>query len=191
MSSWHPHQSPTRISRAAQEAFTLGLTYGSQTALSWSSQQALYDDARTWAAVTSFGPEGERGRWQDQSYSPGCSQLQQALSRERFLWESGALSDSGVEGLSGSRISSDMVGYPLSPPVARLQQALSRERSLWESGALTDPYWNTHPPLTLLSHQQTGRVEGLSLIHISEPTRLLSIQYAVFCLQKKNREKKI
>src|SRR5678816_4679123 len=28
-------------------------------------------------------------------------------------------------------------------------------------------------------------VKGLSLIHISEPTRLLSISYAVFCLKKK------
>ena len=28
-------------------------------------------------------------------------------------------------------------------------------------------------------------VERLSLIHISEPTRLLSISYAVFCLKKK------
>ena len=29
----------------------------------------------------------------------------------------------------------------------------------------------------------------LSLIHISEPTRLLSISYAVFCLKKKNNNK--
>ena len=29
----------------------------------------------------------------------------------------------------------------------------------------------------------------LSLIHISEPTRLLSISYAVFCLKKKTRAK--
>ena len=29
-------------------------------------------------------------------------------------------------------------------------------------------------------------IENLSLIHISEPTRLLSISYAVFCLKKKN-----
>eukprot|EP00658_Telonema_sp_P-2_P008705 TRINITY_DN13292_c0_g1_i1.p2 TRINITY_DN13292_c0_g1~~TRINITY_DN13292_c0_g1_i1.p2 ORF type:complete len:219 (+),score=64.98 TRINITY_DN13292_c0_g1_i1:144-800(+) len=29
--------------------------------------------------------------------------------------------------------------------------------------------------------------EGLSLIHISEPTRLLSISYAVFCLKKKKK----
>src|SRR5674536_374897 len=30
-----------------------------------------------------------------------------------------------------------------------------------------------------------GAVQHLSLIHISEPTRLLSISYAVFCLKKK------
>eukprot|EP00658_Telonema_sp_P-2_P078114 TRINITY_DN7236_c0_g1_i7.p1 TRINITY_DN7236_c0_g1~~TRINITY_DN7236_c0_g1_i7.p1 ORF type:complete len:244 (-),score=99.69 TRINITY_DN7236_c0_g1_i7:112-843(-) len=32
-------------------------------------------------------------------------------------------------------------------------------------------------------------VQGLSLIHISEPTRLLSISYAVFCLKKKKKTK--
>eukprot|EP00658_Telonema_sp_P-2_P027606 TRINITY_DN21297_c0_g1_i1.p1 TRINITY_DN21297_c0_g1~~TRINITY_DN21297_c0_g1_i1.p1 ORF type:complete len:106 (+),score=7.40 TRINITY_DN21297_c0_g1_i1:126-443(+) len=31
-----------------------------------------------------------------------------------------------------------------------------------------------------------GTVRILSLIHISEPTRLLSISYAVFCLKKNN-----
>eukprot|EP00658_Telonema_sp_P-2_P055628 TRINITY_DN44214_c0_g1_i2.p1 TRINITY_DN44214_c0_g1~~TRINITY_DN44214_c0_g1_i2.p1 ORF type:complete len:166 (+),score=47.37 TRINITY_DN44214_c0_g1_i2:387-884(+) len=31
----------------------------------------------------------------------------------------------------------------------------------------------------------TGEYDNLSLIHISEPTRLLSISYAVFCLKKK------
>eukprot|EP00658_Telonema_sp_P-2_P063789 TRINITY_DN5258_c0_g1_i1.p2 TRINITY_DN5258_c0_g1~~TRINITY_DN5258_c0_g1_i1.p2 ORF type:complete len:105 (-),score=6.73 TRINITY_DN5258_c0_g1_i1:60-374(-) len=31
---------------------------------------------------------------------------------------------------------------------------------------------------------------NLSLIHISEPTRLLSISYAVFCLKKKKKNKK-
>ena len=30
-------------------------------------------------------------------------------------------------------------------------------------------------------------VYSLSLIHISEPTRLLSISYAVFCLKKKKK----
>eukprot|EP00658_Telonema_sp_P-2_P067425 TRINITY_DN56337_c0_g1_i2.p1 TRINITY_DN56337_c0_g1~~TRINITY_DN56337_c0_g1_i2.p1 ORF type:complete len:120 (+),score=14.33 TRINITY_DN56337_c0_g1_i2:151-510(+) len=34
-----------------------------------------------------------------------------------------------------------------------------------------------------------GTVVGLSLIHISEPTRLLSISYAVFCLKKKKIHK--
>src|SRR5678815_808430 len=33
-----------------------------------------------------------------------------------------------------------------------------------------------------------GPVSILSLIHISEPTRLLSISYAVFCLKKKNQK---
>eukprot|EP00658_Telonema_sp_P-2_P041392 TRINITY_DN295_c0_g1_i6.p1 TRINITY_DN295_c0_g1~~TRINITY_DN295_c0_g1_i6.p1 ORF type:complete len:191 (+),score=30.54 TRINITY_DN295_c0_g1_i6:491-1063(+) len=32
-------------------------------------------------------------------------------------------------------------------------------------------------------------VDELSLIHISEPTRLLSISYAVFCLKKKKKKK--
>ena len=31
-------------------------------------------------------------------------------------------------------------------------------------------------------------VSDLSLIHISEPTRLLSISYAVFCLKKKKKK---
>src|SRR5678815_5999764 len=33
-----------------------------------------------------------------------------------------------------------------------------------------------------------GEVHELSLIHISEPTRLLSISYAVFCLKKKKKQ---
>eukprot|EP00658_Telonema_sp_P-2_P011393 TRINITY_DN14336_c0_g1_i1.p1 TRINITY_DN14336_c0_g1~~TRINITY_DN14336_c0_g1_i1.p1 ORF type:complete len:316 (-),score=60.07 TRINITY_DN14336_c0_g1_i1:52-999(-) len=35
-----------------------------------------------------------------------------------------------------------------------------------------------------------GETEDLSLIHISEPTRLLSISYAVFCLKKKKKKKR-
>ena len=34
-----------------------------------------------------------------------------------------------------------------------------------------------------------GTQLGLSLIHISEPTRLGMISYAVFCLKKKNNSK--
>src|SRR5678816_645937 len=36
-----------------------------------------------------------------------------------------------------------------------------------------------------ISHREVCHL-NLSLIHISEPTRLLSISYAVFCLKKKN-----
>src|SRR5674536_398770 len=36
-----------------------------------------------------------------------------------------------------------------------------------------------------LTASQRAMVAALSLIHISEPTRLLSISYAVFCLKKK------
>ena len=31
------------------------------------------------------------------------------------------------------------------------------------------------------------RIQGVSLLHISEPTRLLSISDAVFCLKKKKK----
>eukprot|EP00658_Telonema_sp_P-2_P032089 TRINITY_DN23855_c0_g1_i1.p1 TRINITY_DN23855_c0_g1~~TRINITY_DN23855_c0_g1_i1.p1 ORF type:complete len:699 (-),score=231.86 TRINITY_DN23855_c0_g1_i1:70-2166(-) len=37
---------------------------------------------------------------------------------------------------------------------------------------------------------QSNEMVSLSLIHISEPTRLLSISYAVFCLKKKKKKKR-
>ncbi len=36
--------------------------------------------------------------------------------------------------------------------------------------------------------KHAAQVMKLSLIHISEPTRLLSISYAVFCLKKKKKK---
>src|SRR5678815_3209111 len=39
--------------------------------------------------------------------------------------------------------------------------------------------------LAFSAQETLGNLWGLSLIHISEPTRLLSISYAVFCLKKK------
>eukprot|EP00658_Telonema_sp_P-2_P044463 TRINITY_DN32364_c0_g1_i1.p1 TRINITY_DN32364_c0_g1~~TRINITY_DN32364_c0_g1_i1.p1 ORF type:complete len:176 (-),score=35.28 TRINITY_DN32364_c0_g1_i1:44-571(-) len=42
-------------------------------------------------------------------------------------------------------------------------------------------------PLTRSAGSHASLVDGLSLIHISEPTRLLSISYAVFCLKKKTQ----
>eukprot|EP00658_Telonema_sp_P-2_P084450 TRINITY_DN9374_c0_g2_i4.p1 TRINITY_DN9374_c0_g2~~TRINITY_DN9374_c0_g2_i4.p1 ORF type:complete len:1106 (-),score=213.94 TRINITY_DN9374_c0_g2_i4:112-3429(-) len=44
-------------------------------------------------------------------------------------------------------------------------------------------------PLSLLESDDT-HTHYLSLIHISEPTRLLSISYAVFCLKKKKKKTK-
>eukprot|EP00658_Telonema_sp_P-2_P037976 TRINITY_DN27304_c0_g1_i1.p1 TRINITY_DN27304_c0_g1~~TRINITY_DN27304_c0_g1_i1.p1 ORF type:complete len:182 (-),score=40.93 TRINITY_DN27304_c0_g1_i1:103-648(-) len=41
----------------------------------------------------------------------------------------------------------------------------------------------------VVAAQSAGALLGLSLIHISEPTRLLSISYAVFCLKKKKKKK--
>src|SRR5665254_19813 len=39
----------------------------------------------------------------------------------------------------------------------------------------------------ITDERRIGMASELSLIHISEPTRLLSISYAVFCLKKKPR----
>src|SRR5678815_3838086 len=40
-------------------------------------------------------------------------------------------------------------------------------------------------PVRAIAENPTCAYDYLSLIHISEPTRLLSISYAVFCLKKK------
>ena len=42
---------------------------------------------------------------------------------------------------------------------------------------------------TFVNRVEKDKADILSLIHISEPTRLLSISYAVFCLKKKTRDK--
>src|SRR5678816_1875763 len=50
-------------------------------------------------------------------------------------------------------------------------------------------YQNLHVAAWVLHIQQNlGTSLHLSLIHISEPTRLLSISYAVFCLKKKKKK---
>src|SRR5678816_470345 len=50
----------------------------------------------------------------------------------------------------------------------------------------TLPYALARPRLRDALHESgPSPAEALSLIHISEPTRLLSISYAVFCLKKK------
>src|SRR5678815_439093 len=54
-----------------------------------------------------------------------------------------------------------------------------------DSHSLIYQVFHAMPEMTGPSGQPVGAVQGLSLIHISEPTRLLSISYAVFCLKKK------
>eukprot|EP00658_Telonema_sp_P-2_P084808 TRINITY_DN9517_c0_g1_i3.p1 TRINITY_DN9517_c0_g1~~TRINITY_DN9517_c0_g1_i3.p1 ORF type:complete len:102 (+),score=16.77 TRINITY_DN9517_c0_g1_i3:99-404(+) len=53
-----------------------------------------------------------------------------------------------------------------------------------ESSTSTILYRTGRPTGTFLYSLVRGPLK-LSLIHISEPTRLLSISYAVFCLKKK------
>ena len=56
-----------------------------------------------------------------------------------------------------------------------------RQRGSREGG----PFFPRRP-----DHILKRTIRGLSLIHISETTRLLSISYAVFCLKKKTKKKK-
>eukprot|EP00658_Telonema_sp_P-2_P046001 TRINITY_DN34073_c0_g1_i1.p1 TRINITY_DN34073_c0_g1~~TRINITY_DN34073_c0_g1_i1.p1 ORF type:complete len:150 (+),score=23.40 TRINITY_DN34073_c0_g1_i1:97-546(+) len=60
-------------------------------------------------------------------------------------------------------------------------------QSLLSTSSTTTTY-SSDPTITasLVVSDDTTTVLHLSLIHISEPTRLLSISYAVFCLKKKN-----
>src|SRR5674476_908071 len=43
------------------------------------------------------------------------------------------------------------------------------------------------PACVVIGADQVAELNGLSLIHISEPTRQAEISYAVFCLKKKNK----
>src|SRR5678815_3518913 len=61
-----------------------------------------------------------------------------------------------------------------------IQEGKVKHFGLSEAGARTIRRAHAVQPVTALQ---------LSLIHISEPTRLLSISYAVFCLKKKKRIK--
>src|SRR5678816_1971498 len=60
--------------------------------------------------------------------------------------------------------------------------------TLDRSSAASDVYKRqilNHLPECKRARSRRTPVSWLSLIHISEPTRLLSISYAVFCLKKK------
>src|SRR5678815_5920471 len=71
--------------------------------------------------------------------------------------------------------------------------AILESRGIRVTNIKLDPYINVDPgTMSPFQHGEVFVTEDgaesdldLSLIHISEPTRLLSISYAVFCLKKK------
>ena len=82
-------------------------------------------------------------------------------------------------------------GVPLfNQSVIEMMKAHRRVRQI-EKNELSE--FETHPMIAVLAtldlspaHIDIGKLAGgLSLIHISEPTRLRRISYAVFCLKKK------
>src|SRR5678815_1596843 len=80
------------------------------------------------------------------------------------------------------------------PDIVRSIWAGAPYRTAWintgsgwrEAPEYAAPYYITDRPY---GNESTQFVDlNLSLIHISEPTRLLSISYAVFCLKKKKKQ---
>src|SRR5678816_1391689 len=70
---------------------------------------------------------------------------------------------------------------PPSPGFAPCAILICRSLALTRYSLVTP----NRPDATCLIALERESPLGLSLIHISEPTRLLSISYAVFCLKKK------
>src|SRR5428012_22410 len=56
-----------------------------------------------------------------------------------------------------------------------------------ERGWITNKNWVIATPMETGIAPRARAIRLLSLIHISEPTRLGMISYAVFCLKKKNK----
>eukprot|EP00658_Telonema_sp_P-2_P056963 TRINITY_DN45425_c0_g1_i1.p1 TRINITY_DN45425_c0_g1~~TRINITY_DN45425_c0_g1_i1.p1 ORF type:complete len:200 (+),score=38.39 TRINITY_DN45425_c0_g1_i1:124-723(+) len=90
----------------------------------------------------------------------------------------GAMHDGGSSGGGGGRH-----GVLMSRGIARHGDGMD-EAKCKACGAQ-----GTHGAGSGLDKTHSGTAHILSLIHISEPTRLLSISYAVFCLKKKKKYK--
>src|SRR5450756_3057468 len=58
----------------------------------------------------------------------------------------------------------------------------------WYICTISDLINSSHDSLEMASKHATYILLSLSLIHISEPTRLGMISYAVFCLKKKKKK---
>eukprot|EP00658_Telonema_sp_P-2_P076461 TRINITY_DN6697_c0_g1_i7.p1 TRINITY_DN6697_c0_g1~~TRINITY_DN6697_c0_g1_i7.p1 ORF type:complete len:208 (-),score=45.97 TRINITY_DN6697_c0_g1_i7:89-712(-) len=79
---------------------------------------------------------------------------------------------------------------PLSGPYAFSNSLRDMPSSLFVSTNPNSRSAAVTPESGLPSSPYAATYSDLSLIHISEPTRLLSISYAVFCLKKKKKKKK-
>src|SRR5678815_6013647 len=78
--------------------------------------------------------------------------------------------------LSPVKVIAQREGLPLLQPTKMKDPGFMAELSGWKPDVIAVAAFGRILPPAILS---------LSLIHISEPTRLLSISYAVFCLKKK------
>src|SRR5674536_396836 len=61
----------------------------------------------------------------------------------------------------------------------------------WYTQIICNPYYAAYFTVPHKNRETILDILLLSLIHISEPTRLLSISYAVFCLKKKKKKNHI
>src|SRR5665648_1093831 len=94
---------------------------------------------------------------------------------------------SSFTGKTSSLAPSNLIGWCRS--LERAEGALQRQRRRRRPGASGSGAAPAERPgrLREVEHPLHGARQHLSLIHISEPTRLGMISYAVFCLKKKNK----
>eukprot|EP00658_Telonema_sp_P-2_P035160 TRINITY_DN25621_c0_g1_i1.p1 TRINITY_DN25621_c0_g1~~TRINITY_DN25621_c0_g1_i1.p1 ORF type:complete len:114 (-),score=22.19 TRINITY_DN25621_c0_g1_i1:75-416(-) len=79
-----------------------------------------------------------------------------------------------VYGTTSTVAASELLGSAFGEPLAPIPKAPKPPTTTQMTGNMK-----------VISARVKTLVSSLSLIHISEPTRLLSISYAVFCLKKK------
>eukprot|EP00658_Telonema_sp_P-2_P066332 TRINITY_DN5537_c0_g1_i12.p1 TRINITY_DN5537_c0_g1~~TRINITY_DN5537_c0_g1_i12.p1 ORF type:complete len:250 (-),score=55.85 TRINITY_DN5537_c0_g1_i12:108-857(-) len=98
--------------------------------------------------------------------------------------------DSSEEACLLSRQNRDRVQLPPASTYSAVHSSINKYQDQSGSGfdfVVSNPPYIPHKARAELQPE----VMELSLIHISEPTRLLSISYAVFCLKKKKKKNKI
>ena len=105
---------------------------------------------------------------------------------ERLEWEGAALDDS--RWVMGGQCCV-ATGWRRQGLMRRLYDAQAQALALEDERLLLSgtPLTSASAVVTAIdtANVPSARAEGLSLIHISEPTRLGMISYAVFCLKKK------